>query len=211
MADGSNWRESVNASNPIYTVVSVNGAELNLSSIVPVSHNRSLDIKTGIHSRKTVFSIDGVNVTVKAERFVSMAKENIICLKYSVVADKDVSITVKTGIDKNIWDISGKHLNYVGETADNNYLELNSETVQLKNKLKVCETIIGLDNITNENLLHISNINLKANEEFELSKFAAFWDIGMFMLPFFQFADVNVTKIITLTVRVIRCITSDMC
>ncbi len=171
LAEGSTWRESVNAPNPLYTVVYLDGVELNLSNLTPVSHNQTLDIKNGIHTRKTVFDVNGIIITVKAERFLSMVRENIMALKYSVTADKDTTIVLKTGIDKNVWDISGKHLNYVDETANMNSLELLSETVQLKNKLKVCETVVGLDDISNENLLHISNINLKANEEFEFVKF----------------------------------------
>ena len=171
LAENSNWRESVNAPNPLYTVVVADGIELNLSKLEAGSHYQSLDIKNGIHTRKTVFNVAGVNITVKAERFVSMARENIMALKYCVTADKDIDITVKTGIDKNVWDISGKHLNYIFEKQDNNYLELNCETVQLKNKLKVLEAFVGLDNIKNENLLHIANISLKANEEFEFVKF----------------------------------------
>ena len=171
LAENSNWRESVNAPNPLYTVVVADGIELNLSKLEAGSHYQSLDIKNGIHTRKTVFNVAGVNITVKAERFFSMARENIMALKYCVTADKDIDITVKTGIDKNVWDISGKHLNYIFEKQDNNYLELNCETVQLKNKLKVLEAFVGLDNIKNENLLHIANISLKANEEFEFVKF----------------------------------------
>ena len=171
LAENSNWRESVNAPNPLYTVVVVEGVELNLSSLQAVSHNQTLDFKNGIHCRKTVFNVNGANITILSERFVSMTRENIMALKYSVSSDKDINITVKTGIDKNVWDISGKHLNYVGEIQDGNYLEINAETVQLKNKLKVLETVVGLDNVNNESLLHISNISLKANEKFEFTKF----------------------------------------
>ena len=171
LAEGSNWRESVNAPNPLYTVVVAHGVELNLSTLESVSHNQTLSIKNGIHSRKTVFKVGGANITITAERFVSMTRENIMALKYSVSADKDIDITVKTGIDKNVWDISGKHLNYINEAQNGNSLELNCETVQLKNKLKVLETVVGLDNIKNENLLHIANISLKANETTEFIKF----------------------------------------
>lgn len=172
LADGSDWRESVNAPNPLYTVVIVDGVELNLNTLESVSHNQTLNIKNGIHSRKTVFKVKDVNITITAERFVSMTRENIMTLKYSVSADKDIDITVKTGIDKNIWDISGKHLNYINEAQNGNSLELNAETVQLKNKLKVLETVVGLDNIKNENLLHVVNISLKANEKTEFIKFS---------------------------------------
>ena len=51
LADNSNWRESVNAPTPLYTLVSVNGTELDLSRISAVSHNQTLDIKKGIHKK----------------------------------------------------------------------------------------------------------------------------------------------------------------
>ena len=171
LAEDSNWRESVNAPNPLYTVVTVDGVELNLSSLTPVSHKQSLDIRNGIHTRNTQFLVNGVNVTIKAERFVSMTNENIIALKYSVVADKDVLVTIKTGIDKNVWNISGDHLNYLGETETDNIFKLSAETVQLKNKLEVFETVVGLENCDNADLLHTAVVELKANQEFKFIKF----------------------------------------
>lgn len=171
LAENSNWRESVNAPNPLYTVVAVDDVELNLSTLTPVSHKQSLDIRNGIHTRNTQFLVNGVNVTINAERFVSMTNENIIALKYSVVADKDVLITVKTGVDKNVWNISGDHLNYLGETATDNIFKLCCETVQLKNKLEIFETVVGLENCNNADLLHTAVVELKANQEFKFIKF----------------------------------------
>lgn len=171
LADGSNWRESVNAPNPLYTVVAVNGTDLNLSELTPVSHSQKLDIKNGIHTRETVFSVFGVNVTIKAERFLSMSSENIMALKYSISADNDVELTIRTGIDKNVWNISGNHLNYVSESSFDNKHILNCETVQLKNKLNIYETVIGLEDLKNDNLLHISTVKLQANTQFEFVKF----------------------------------------
>lgn len=175
LAIGSNWRESVNAPNPLYTVLCIGGKELNLSSLEAVSHNQSLNIRNGIHQRKTVFAVDGVNITLKAERFLSMTNENIMALKYTVLADKDVTVTLKSGIDKRVWNISGKHLDYVGEICEDNFLKLECETVQLKNKLEVYETVLGLDNIVNDNLLHTSEIELTANREFEFVKFGGIY------------------------------------
>ena len=171
LAENSNWRESVNAPNPLYTVVTVNGTELNLSGLTPIAHNQTLDIKNGIHTRKTTFLVDGVNITVCAERFVSMSRENIMALKYSLIADKDVKVAVKTGIDKNIWSISGAHLNFINEEYNDGLLKLDCETVQLKNKLTVYEEVLGLLNIENRDLLHFANVDLKANEAFEFIKF----------------------------------------
>ena len=170
LAQNTDWRESVNAPNPLYTVVITDGTELNLSSLMPNYHRQTLNIKTGIHTRETVFSVKNTNIRIIAERFLSMAKENIMAMKYSIVSDKDVKITIKTGIDKDVWDISGKHLNYVNEIFNANYSELLCKTVQLKNELKVCETVIGMQNATNENFLHVFNIDLEANKKFEFTK-----------------------------------------
>ena len=171
LAAGSNWRESVNAPNPFYTVICVGDTELNLSRLQPVSHKQTLDIRNGIHSRETSFLIGETRITLKAERFVSMARENIMAMQYSVTADKDIKIMLKTGIDREVWDISGRHLNDIKETASGNSAELLCETVQLGNKLKVCETVVGVNVSDTEDLLHISHIDLKAGREFCFTKF----------------------------------------
>ena len=155
LAECSNWRESVNAPNPLYTVVSVDNKELNLSQFGSVSHKQTLNIRNGIHSRNTIFNVNGVNITIRAVRFVSMVSENIIALKYSVCADKDIEVILKTGIDKNIWNISGNHLNFVDENAIDNRLVLNAETVQLKNKLSVYEMVIGLETVNSISLVAV--------------------------------------------------------
>lgn len=178
LADGSNWRESVNAPNPLYTLIKTTDTELNLSKTTVVSHKQNLDIRNGIHSRETTFLLDGVNVTIKAERFVSMVRENIIAMKYSVAADKPISIIVKTGIDKSVWNISGKHLNYIKEEMCRNSIELNAETVQLKNKLRIYETVLNWSenkNTLGEKLLHSAQIDLQSNKEFEFTKIAGIY------------------------------------
>lgn len=178
LADGSNWRESVNAPNPLYTLIKTTDTELNLSKTTVVSHKQNLDIRNGIHGRETTFLLDGVNVTIKAERFVSMVRENIIAMKYSVAADKPISIIVKTGIDKSVWNISGKHLNYIKEEMCRNSIELNAETVQLKNKLRIYETVLNWSenkNTLGEKLLHSVQIDLRPNKEFEFTKIAGIY------------------------------------
>ena len=81
--NGDSWRESVNAPNPFYVKVSAGNTELNVLTANIANHEQILNIKHGIHSRNTVFSVDGANVTVTAERFLSMKRENIAALKYS--------------------------------------------------------------------------------------------------------------------------------
>ena len=173
LADGQTWRESVNAPNPIYTSMSFKDKELNTAQFKPASHKQILDIKNGLHRRKTTFSVNDVNITVRAERFVSMARENIIALKYTVTADKNIELSLKTGIDCDIWNLSGTHLKYLSSTDCGNSFKLMMETVQLKNKLVIYESVAGLTgciNSTENSLIHNAEIKLTANEEYEFTK-----------------------------------------
>ncbi len=170
LAEDSNWRESVNAPNPLYTALTLDGTELNLSKLSPLSHIQTLDIQNGLHQRETVFSVGGANLTVSAKRFASMTRENILALKYTVQSDKDVTVTVKTGIDTVVWDISGKHLNYTDIQNDGNTLTVRAKTVQLSKDLVIYEAVLGLDNLQNEGAMHTCEIALKANTPFTFVK-----------------------------------------
>ena len=107
---GDKWRESVNAPNPLYTVISVDGVEYSLPKVEPFSHAQSIDIITAIHSRKTIWKTDKGIITVETERFASMSNQHAIGLKYSVCVSYDAKVKIITGVDGDVWDINGPHL-----------------------------------------------------------------------------------------------------
>ena len=78
-----------------------------------------MDFYKAIHTRKTVWATDKGTITVTAERFASMANQSIIALKYSVSADYDCNITIKSGIQGDIWDIHGPHFVKLNVLNDN--------------------------------------------------------------------------------------------
>jgi len=118
---GDKWRESVNAPNPLFTYIKVDGKAFVLPNIKPFSHEQSLDIKTAIHTRKTVWKTDKGHITVFCERFASMANQHLIGMKYSVSADFDCELEIVTGIDGDVWDINGPHfVKIMPETLENN-------------------------------------------------------------------------------------------
>ena len=106
---GEKWRESVNAPNPLYTYVKVDGEALVLPERDPANHEQCINIETAIHTRKTVWETVKGKVTVTCERFASMANQHLIGMKYQVETDYNTELEIITGIDGDVWDINGPH------------------------------------------------------------------------------------------------------
>jgi len=175
--NGDLWRESVNAPNPLFTAVCYKNSVLSTADTPLKSHLQTLDIKHGIHTRKTVFYVDDTEITVEAERFVSMTREHIMALKYSVCANNDITITLKTGIDKNIWDINGPHLENALISANGENTVFNAVTVQNKIPLSVFERTFGIEDFeTDSDDLHTAELKLIKGEKTEFTKIAGvYW------------------------------------
>ncbi len=110
---GDAWRESVNAPNPLYTYIVVDGKKLALPDNAPTEHVQTLDFKNALHCRKTVWETEKGRVTVLCERFASMANQHAIGMRYTVSADYGCSVKIVTGIDGDVWDINGPHFSEV--------------------------------------------------------------------------------------------------
>lgn len=106
---GDAWRESVNAPNPLYTYIVVDGVKYTLPEAEPFAHTQALDFYQGIHTRETVWQTPKGKVTVTCERFASMANQHAIGMKYSLSSDFDGKAEIYTGIDGDVWDINGPH------------------------------------------------------------------------------------------------------
>ena len=106
---GDKWRESVNAPNPLFTYVKVNGEVFALPEKEPFSHEQCVNIETAIHQRKTVWETGKGKITIACERFASMVNQHLICMKYTVSADYDCDIEIITAVDGDVWDINGPH------------------------------------------------------------------------------------------------------
>ncbi len=160
--NGDLWRESVNAPNPFYVKVLVGGNELSALSSDIKEHRQTLDIRNGIHSRKTVFSLQDANITVASQRFLSMKDEKLAVIKYTVSSDADVDIDVATYVDTDVWSINGEHFTLCDKANQGDITLLKLQTTENKIPMYVYEYIC-----TAENENHIS---LKAGEEFSLIK-----------------------------------------
>ncbi|MDD6763778.1 MAG: glycoside hydrolase family 65 protein [Clostridiales bacterium] len=115
---GDAWRETVNAPNPLYTYVKVNGKKYALPENEPVSHEQTLDFENGLHSRKTVWQTENGKITVKCERFASMSRRHLIAMRYTFSSDFECDAEIITGIDGDVWDINGPHFVKLNSGSD---------------------------------------------------------------------------------------------
>lgn len=115
---GDGWREPLNAPNPLYTRIKVDGEYYYLPEKEPVSHEQKLDFRHGLVRRCTTFRTRRGNVVIDAEHFASMEQEHLICMRYTVMADFHADVEVQTGIDGDVWDIHGPHYDKIIFSTD---------------------------------------------------------------------------------------------
>lgn len=137
---GSAWREPVNAPNGLYTRVAVNGIWLNPLQISPVSHRQRLDMRAAVHHRETHFSVDGAEVSIQSERFLSAADVHLMALRYKVLVSGSAEITLESGIDSRIWDLNGPHLENPVALQRGDALILTARTHENGSDVMVAET-----------------------------------------------------------------------
>ena len=93
------WREPVNAPNGFYTQVYYEDIPLFAPDQNMIHHTQSIDIKTAVFERQSVFLVNGNTIELKCQRFLSADDVHLMCLRYSIVADHDCSVRIETGID----------------------------------------------------------------------------------------------------------------
>lgn len=143
--NGNKWREPVNAPNGL--AVRVSRGEI-------LSHEQSLDFRYGIHRRHTAWrDASGAAVTVDAARFASMDDVHLLCLKYSVSADRDTTVKIERGIDCDVYDINGPHLGSFSASVDDSavtgdsVIGVDCRTLELGIPLSVVSACRVLDDI----------------------------------------------------------------
>ena len=138
-AEGQTWRESVNAPNGAFIELSVDGKRLALPEVEPLHHTQELDFYNAIQLRSTTWETERGTVSVKSERFASMYNKHLICIRYTVTADHDCSLSAVSGIDADVWDINGRHFVKYGFTIDSGALVCIAVTGEKKTTIAVKE------------------------------------------------------------------------
>lgn len=139
---GTSWREPVNAPNGLSIKMSFENEELSLRTKKPLKHQQELNIYEGLHRRETSFSVEGGQVTLSIERFLSMASVHLMAARGELISSVPITLTLQVGIDGDVWDINGPHL--VGTQLcelDETSLLFEAQTNEEKKKLSVGQTI----------------------------------------------------------------------
>lgn len=176
---GDNWREPINAPNGFFTSLTVSGKEIGLLQIEPAEHIQTLEINEGLHTRNTVWNTDLGRINVRAERFVSLSEAHLMCLRYTVSVDKCCELCIKTGIDGDVWDINGPHLEEYAPEEGEGFIRVFARTHELKVPVVVTETCKisfkaeGIIEKSGRSIFRIIKIIAVPNEEYTIYKYVA--------------------------------------
>jgi kojibiose phosphorylase len=175
---GSAWREPVNAPNGGFTRVALDGVELSALGDNVKSHRQTLHFANALFARETVFRHRGKTLTLTSTRFLSAAVPNLGVVRISVTCDKAAEITIRTGIDANIWDLNGPHLPRLALEAQDGVLLVHGRTGELGKEVVVAEAAdANFGAATHEAIGHrnlrIIFLKAKAGETYTFTKYFA--------------------------------------
>lgn len=137
---GDAWREPVNAPDGFFTKVFCGSELLGTLSDNLKNHEQCLDFRKALHSRDSVFSIGGNEIRLKSERFLSLEDVHLMCLRYSITCSEACELTLETGLNGDIWDINGPHLEDFETGMSGNTIHIRAYTHQSRDIVATAET-----------------------------------------------------------------------
>lgn len=139
---GDQWREPINLPNGCFIQVIHRGQLLHALTSKVLDHSQSVDMQHAIHERRTIFETDdGVQVMVHSRRFASLARRHLICVEYSVSADRECVVDILTGIDGDVWDINGPHLCEISMSENEDIISVSAVTHENAVPVAVSEAV----------------------------------------------------------------------
>lgn len=137
----SGWREPINLPNGCFSYLRVDGETYRLPEAAPVSHGIELDYRHGIFKRHTTWHTARGNVTFKTERFASMQDVHMIGMRFQISADFHADIELVTGIDTDVWDLNGPHLEKIAMEEQQDCIAVTAKTHEARIPIAVAETV----------------------------------------------------------------------
>lgn len=139
---GEQWREPVNLPNGGFVQVIYEGQSLHALTSKIVNHSQCLDMRQAVSTRETVFETAvGNQITVCSRRFASLSRIHLLCMEYEVSASQPCQFTLRTGIDGDVWDINGPHLQEMASWEQDGVISLTAVTHENQVPIAVSEAV----------------------------------------------------------------------
>ena len=137
---GDGWREPLNAPNPLFAALKVDGEEYSVLVKEPASHTMTLNYREAVLYRGTVWKSGKGKVQLTTQRFLDMENPHLIYQQIEITCDFPASVELTVGIDGDVWDIYGPHYQNVqclksqGILQEEASIQENRETVWVYEK-----------------------------------------------------------------------------
>ena len=166
------WRENINAFNPLYLALFCGESALDARGENVLSHEVSLDLYSGIFTRKTVFGVGEAEVTLTSSRFLSSAHRTQICSRTCISANADLQLLLKVAVDPDVWELNGPHYKGVNCECGENFMRVSARTQEADVPVSVeCRYSMPINTISSDFSGEI-NLSLYAGETFTLDRVA---------------------------------------
>ncbi|HUO59936.1 MAG TPA: glycosyl hydrolase family 65 protein [Candidatus Acidoferrales bacterium] len=177
---GDAWREPVNAPNPGYTQVTLDGKLISARATTIKEHRQILNLQNACLERETEFSSHGKTLKICSTRFLSADQPNLGVIKYSVKCNKAAKVRISTGIDCDIWDLNGPHLPKLRKEKRGDVLLVHGRTAELSKTVVVAELVelsFGRErhkSVDNKNL-RVIELSAEAGKTYAFYKYFAIY------------------------------------
>lgn len=178
---GDGWREPLNAPNPFYTYLKVDGVVYALPQTEAEYHKQSINYREGIVTRRTVFSCEKGKIEISSERFAHRNAYHVIGMQYRVKTDFDAVVELNTGIDCDIWEINGPHYDEISMKEEQEILHVKAITHEKRDTVAVMERCLTTEDVAqtckseNNKILRTISAETGRNRPLVISKIAVIY------------------------------------
>ena len=171
-ADGK-WEELSNVPNALFTTFHVQGHDLTLTQ-PHQDFERSLDLSQGLTGYQATFPVSAGTVTLKEEKFASLAQHHVLGMRHVITADHPTVLVIESGIDTVLWDLNQQHLRGFDVKDTARGFEVQAQTSQSNIQVNVLERRYPLEGgqVVVKEGKHLMRweVTLKENEPLILDK-----------------------------------------
>jgi 1,2-alpha-glucosylglycerol phosphorylase len=200
-ADGV-WTELVTVPNGLYTELAVDGERIRVRDVEWDSYHRGINVRSGLWEFRASSSKEGYEVSER--RTASYDNIHLLTSQLEFRATKDLSLSVNTGIDGEVWSLNGEHFSRYkphqeeGSRSLSGPLVVSTKTQERSIALEIAEDAMAFVvdgggnteavqaaevNATERSIFRRIGVSLKAGETFVLEKYMTVYSSNDLLYP----------------------------